>query len=103
MTKCAQAPDEVVAKYSSKVTAVRSQPSILAAFGSGRVLTADTAVADFVFEEGIAFAKVECPAFKRMLSAVSKCPGYSPPKCTRLSTTLLDDAHGRSKVKVELA
>lgn len=101
VTKCAQAPDEVVAKYSGRVTAVRSQPSILAAFGSSRVLTADAAVADFVFEEGLAFAKVESPAFKRMLSAVSKCPGYSPPKRTRLSTTLLGDAYDRSKVKVQ--
>ena len=101
--KCVQVPDEVVAKYSGRVTAVRTQPSILAAFGSSRVLAADAAVADFLFEEGVAFVKVESPAFKRMLSAVSKCPGYSPPKRTRLSTTLLDDAHGCSKVKVELA
>ena len=39
VANCAQVLEEVVAKYSGRVTAVRSQPSVLAAFGSSIMAT----------------------------------------------------------------
>jgi hypothetical protein len=103
VAKCLSVAASVVDKHRAVVASSvqSSQPSIRNVFGTSSTTAADEAVADFIFQEGIAFHKTETGAFKRMLGAVSKCPGYLPPKRTRLSTTLLNDAYSRSQVKVQ--